>query len=234
MTDRDNYNKIFDNGLLHINSAKILADNNSFGFAISHLVLGIEELIKYQVVMVHGVDNTIFEKEASLQGNKTIFRNHGTKHDLIKEFQESLAPGFGDIFVESVFYISTGQPLKPEHIIVQKNRFKQMGSFLGVAYKEINIAVEERPNFFNWLNKANDLKNEGFYVNLINGVCESPVTIKREEFEIALKYAEAILKQTEVIKSLDLTEDEFIDMLNTEVEVDESIMKRMMDSENGI
>jgi AbiV family abortive infection protein len=227
MTDRDNYNKIYDNGLAHINSARILAESNHFGFAISHLILGIEELIKYQVVLVSGADPTLFEQEANLHGNKTVFKNHGTKHNLIKEFQESIAPGFGDTFVESVFYKASGQPLKPKHVEVQRNRFKEMGSFLGVAYREINIPIEERENFFKWLSQANNLKNKGFYVNLINGVCESPISINKEEFETAYGYAVAILKQTQVYKDLDITDDEFIDMLNTEVEVDEKMKERI-------
>jgi AbiV family abortive infection protein len=217
--DRDNYNKIFNNGLAHINSAKILADNNSYGFAISHLILSIEELIKYQVVMTHNVDNTLFDKEANPQKGKSVFRDHLTKHDLIREFQQSISGGFSEKFIGSVFHKATGQPLKPEHIDVQTNRFKETGNFLNVAYKEINIPEDERQDFFDWLGKANEKKNKGFYVNPNNGIYESPSEIIKDEYVTAFKYADAILKQTEVIKSLDITEDEFIAFMNMEVDV---------------
>jgi AbiV family abortive infection protein len=218
MTERDNYNKIFDNGLLHINTAKLLADNGAFGFAISHLILGIEELIKYQVVLTHFADNTVFaDKEVNPTNRNSIFRDHLKKHDLIKEFQQAISKDFTADFHDYIYHKATGQELKEKHIAIEMNRFKEWGSFFNVAYAEINIPEVERQSFFEWLKKANDTKNNGLYVNWTPISFDSPSDIKKEDFEAALKNANAILHQTEVIKSLDLTDDEFLDILNSDI-----------------
>lgn len=214
MTDRDNYNKIFDNGAAHINAAKTLANNNLLGFAISHLILGIEELIKYYVVMAQTNNNVSFEAETNLQKKKNVFKDHLTKHNLIKEFQQAISEPFAEEFAKYVFDKATGRPMKPEHVDIANNRFKEMGSFLGIAYREINLSENERKDFFKWLGEANNLKNNGFYVNLSDGTCKSPAQINKEQYEKALKYAEIIVKQIEVQKDLDITDDEFIEFLN--------------------
>jgi AbiV family abortive infection protein len=219
MIDRDNYNKIFDNGLLHIDTAKILADNGSFGYAISHLILGIEELIKYQVVLMHFADNTLFADKEVDQGNRhSVFRDHLKKHDLIKEFQQSISKEFASDFQDYIFRKATGRELTEKHFAVERNRFKEWGSFFSVSFSEINIPETEQQAFFEWLNKANDTKNKGLYVNWKNSNFESPSDIQKNQFETALIYANAILKQTEAIKSMDLTDDEFMDFLNSDIE----------------
>lgn len=219
MTDRNNYNKIFDNGQLHIDSAKLLAENGSFGFAISHLILGIEELIKYHVVLTHFANNSIFaDKEINPANRNSIFRDHLKKHDLIKEFQQSISKEFTTEFFDYVFHKATGQELNEKHLAIEKNRFKEWGSFFNVSYSEINIPEEQRLKFFEWLENANETKNKGLYVSWTDTNFDSPSEIQKEEFEIALNFANAILKQTEVIKSLDLTHNEIMDFLNEDVE----------------
>lgn len=218
MTNKDSYNKIFDNGLLHINSAILLAEHNIFGFAISHLILGIEELIKYQVVLTHFADSTVFsDKEVNPLNRNSIFRDHLKKHELIKEFQQSIFNEFANDFNDYIFHKATEQSLKEKHLEIEKNRFKEWGNFLNVAYREINIPETQRETFFEWLKNANDTKNKGLYVNQTDTTFESPSEITKAEFEISLNFANAILEQTKVIKSLDLTDDEFMDILNSDI-----------------
>ena len=108
MITREDYIKIFENGLSHIDCAKKLANNNHFGFATSHLILGLEELIKYQVIQVHSVDNKLFEdKEAT-----SIFYSHRKKHKLLKEFQEAISKNFSKDFMELLIYKITGKNLE--------------------------------------------------------------------------------------------------------------------------
>jgi len=219
MTDRDNYNKIFDNGLLHIESAKLLADNGSFGFAISHLILGIEELIKYQVVLTHCADEKVFtDKEINPKNRNSIFRDHLIKHNLIKEFEQSISTEFATDFLDYIFHKATEQELTEKYLAIEKNRFKEWGCFFNMAYSEINIPETERLSFFEWLKTANDTKNKGFYVNWTDTSLDSPSDIKKGQFETAMNYTNAILKQTEVIKSLDITDIEFMDLLNSDIE----------------
>lgn len=215
MTNRDNYNKIFDNGIAHLNAAKLLADQELYGFAISHIVLGIEELIKYYVVMAKSNNDVNFETETNPNTRNSVFKDHLTKHGLIKEFQQAISEEFAEEFVKYVFDKSTGRPMKPEHVDIDNNRFKEVGSFLSIAYKEINLSEEEKNDFFKWLGEANNLKNNGFYVNFNNGICKSPKEIDKKQHDRASKYAEVIKNQIEVQKHLDITDDEFIDLLNS-------------------
>lgn len=208
---REQYNKIFNNGQAHIDASKILANNGDYGFAISHLILGIEELIKYQIVYTN-----ICSEDQVFTNNEfnDVFYKHRTKHSLLEEFQKAISSEFSEDFIESVFYEFAGRELEEKHKKVRANRFKEMGSFMAIAYSEINISENEKENFFNWLNQANELKNRGFYVDRIDRILQSPEDISKEEFELAFKYANAILKQTEVIKQLDITDEEFMAMLN--------------------
>jgi AbiV family abortive infection protein len=212
MITREQYLKIFENGLAHIDCAKTLADNNHFGFATSHLILGLEELIKYQVVQIHSLNNKVFEdKEA-----KSIFRSHGTKHNLIREFQQAISENFAEDYVEYLFYKMIGKNLEDKHKQVEKNRFKGIGSMLGVAFKDISIPDKEKNEFFPWLSQADNLKKDGFYVDLDKAGFKSPADITKGIYETALVYTTTILEQTKVIKDLDITDEEFINLLNSD------------------
>ncbi|MFY0602258.1 MAG: AbiV family abortive infection protein [Cyclobacteriaceae bacterium] len=224
--ERDQYNEIFDNGLAHIVTAELLARCKKFGFAISHLVLGIEELIKYQVVQFHSGDNSAFTpSETNPNHKKSIFRFHSTKHNLIREFQEAISSEFSKNFDEYILRKFTGQEFDAQHEKVARNRFKEIGSFLGSAYSEVNLNDDEKKQFFTWLDKANELKNRGFYANTTDyKKVQSPNSLTFEDYQLANKFARVILKQTKVIKDLDTTDEEFVEFLNSEsIEPDEKI-----------
>ena len=225
--EREQYLKIYENGIRHINAAELLAEQGHYGFASSHLVLGMEELIKYQVVLsdparagvVDIQPHELFEdKEVNPNHRKSVFRDHGTKHDLVKEFQIASSPEFMMKHLDYVFHVATGQELSSEHLETRTNRFKQLGSFLAGAYQEICIPQSEKEAFFNWLGNANALKNKGFYVDSKSGSTETPADISRDEYLISVKYVVAIQKQTEVLKDLDMTDDEFDDYMNSPID----------------
>ena len=206
--NRSDYNKIFDNGVKHIECAKLLANKEMFGFAVSHLILAIEELIKYQVVMTKSVNNYPFDDVMDPQKRKSIFSDHLTKHELLKEFQESISDDFADKFFKTVIADSKGIILEDDPTI-SKNRFKAWGFFFNIAGSKMNIPKEQRSSFFEWLKKANGTKNNGLYVNWKNEILETPDNFSIDEYETALSYALSILKQTEFMKSVDLSDDEF-------------------------
>ena len=217
MKDRDNFNKIYENGLSHLTSAEILADNNEFGFAISHLVLGIEELIKYQVISAHYDNHTLFtDSEINPNKSQSIFKYHQTKHKLLEEFIEAGSNKFAQTFNEYVLHLATGKDLNTEHLKIQENRFKEIGNIINGAFSETNFTEELRMTFFTWLKDANNNKNNGFYVDFRNNLWKSPKDFLKEDYEIALKYANVILNQTKIIKDLDIDDDEFIDLFNSE------------------
>lgn len=216
MMNRILYNKIFDNGVKHIECASTLAESKMFGFAISHLILGIEELIKYIVVMTKSVNDYSFDDVIGPQKRKSVFRDHLTKHDLLKEFQESISDDFANKFLQTIIARLSGITLTEDYSAVLKNRFKEWGLFFAFGGSEMNIPKEERNDFFDWLKKANDTKNNGFYVNWKNELIETPDNFTVSEYQTALTYASSILKQIEFMKSVDLSEDDFIKLINSD------------------
>ena len=212
MMPREEYNKIFENGLKHIESAKVLAKIEMFGSATSHLILGIEELIKYQVIMTKSVNNYPFDDVISPPKGKSIFTNHTTKHNLIKEFQESISDNFANNFFESLLLRSNEIGTEIDTPPILNNRFKEWGLFFNIAGSEMNIPVDKRAQFFTWLKEANNTKNNGFYANWKNDKIETPDNnFAIKDYETALTYASSILKQTEFMKSVDMTEEEIIE-----------------------
>jgi AbiV family abortive infection protein len=218
MMDRIDYNQIFENGVRHIEGAKLLAEINMFGFAISHLILGIEELIKYQVVMTKSVNKYSFDDVIDPQQKKSIFRNHLTKHDLIKEFLESTSSEFANEFFNKTFQRLTGQISSEDNSPILKNRFKEWGAFFAFAGADLNISEEKRDDFFAWLKNANSLKNKGFYVNWENKFLETPNSMTLDDYQAAFSYASVILKQTEFMKSVDLSDKGISALLNSDRE----------------
>lgn len=224
---RDEYEKILENGIDHINSAKILAANELYGFAVSHIILGIEELIKYQIVQANSGEELVFnETESDPKNRKSVFRNHNTKHNLLKEFQEAISEEFSELFMNYIFYKTFDGEYDERYKKVEENRFKEVGNFFYVAYSEINIPEVKKEKFFGWLREANNKKNQGFYVDYINERVELPKSISKEDFEEALEYSNYILEQTKVFKEMDLTEDEFIELLSREVEINQRPKKK--------
>lgn len=213
MNNRENCKKIFKNGVSHLKIANILAESKYYGSAISHIVLGIEELIKYLVYLIYITQSDSFTEE-EING---IFSKHSIKHNLIKEFSNSISSEFSDTFLKYILKSITGQELNDKESEIENSRFKEIGNFLYHVYKEINLPEHERIEFIEWLNKSNDLKNKGFYVDETNNEWTFPSDIRKSEFMIANRFAILLLKQTKVINDLDKTDDELIDFLNCEI-----------------
>ena len=215
--EKKEYDKIYYNGEKHIKCAEILAANNMYGFAISHLILGIEELIKYQVVMTSTVNKYEFEKEIDSPKGKTIFKDHLTKHRLIKEFQESVSQEFAGKYLQILIARLQGLNSTENSSYVESNRFKEWGLFFAHSGSEMNIPDNERDNFFEWLKQANDNKNNGFYANRVDAVIITPERFTAADFEKILMYANCILMQTAFMKSVDLDDDEFEALQNQQM-----------------
>lgn len=207
---RNQYNKIFDNGVKHIECAKILAKNQMFGYAISHLILAIEELIKYLVIMTESVNKFPFGDVINPPKGKSIFNDHTTKHNLIKEFSESLSDSVTEHFFHSLNMKSQGISFNEDPTIA-KNRFKQWGLFFNLFGSRLNIPKEKMPMFFAWLRNANNNKNDGFYVDWNNDQFNTPDSFSIDDYATAFEYASSFLKQTEFMKSVDMTDEEILE-----------------------
>ncbi|HEU5289347.1 MAG TPA: AbiV family abortive infection protein, partial [Cyclobacteriaceae bacterium] len=191
--DREEYNQCYSNGKKHIDLAKRLGSENDFGTAVTFLVLGIEELIKFLVIQMSlGEDKRFSDKEL----NK-LFSSHTDKHKIIIEFLEATKPIFAENFVLSLFNKMNNLPLTDELKEVDNNRFKELGSMVGLTEK--HLTEEEIEAFIEWLARnADKHKNKGLYVDrldkskdLLTSRLTSPTETKKEDYELILKFADS-------------------------------------------
>lgn len=225
---RENYRMIYHNGLSHFKAADSLSKQELFGFAISHLILGSEELIKFLVVQHNSGDEELFADDVKSTGKKSVFRQHAHKHSLLAEFQEAISPEFMAMFEENLKRSIMGNESIEGLEKFHANRFRKIGPFLHTAYQEINIPAAEKDAFYQWLENANELKNRGFYVDRDINRLISPAEINKDDYAIAWKFCSAIIQQVHVMMSIDISDDEFIEMMNEEVEISEEARQRIL------
>jgi hypothetical protein len=76
----------YENALRHFDTSKSLATIKNYGFGVSHLILGAEELIK-SLILVRLNTERYFIEDAQ---KEELFKNHSFKHINIREFFRSL------------------------------------------------------------------------------------------------------------------------------------------------
>lgn len=201
---------IFDHASSLVECAKASASLGHYGVACALLVLSLEEFIKYQIVLSNSGEEKAFTQQVIDQ----VFSRHSIKHSLLKRFQQSLSCEAVDVVHQKMLArvlqgnIDTGQDQS-------EDPFEIIGSFLNIAYGEINLNDDDRLGFIKWLDDADNLKKRGFYVDCVDEKYTFPRAVERSDYDRALKYAVAIQKQTQVIRDLDLSDEEFIEWLNT-------------------
>ena len=214
--DREEYNQCYSNGKKHIDLAKRLGSENDFGTAVTFLVVGIEELIKFLVIQMSlGEEKRFSDKELS-----KLFSSHTDKHKIIIEFLKATKPDFAENFVLSLFNKMNNLPLTDELKEVDANRFKELGSMVGLTEK--HLTEEEIEACIEWLDRnADKHKNKGLYVDrldkskdLLTSRLTSPTETKKDDYELILKFADSFFKQATFSKDIDITDEEFSKFLN--------------------
>lgn len=203
--ERANYAKIFENGENHLYAALLLEREGLYGFAVSHIVLGLEELIKYVVVRFHLMDDDreLFSPEVSESGKSSVFRSHVKKHSLVAEFQEAVSEESVRQYEQMFKRIFGLNKDDDTHSQNDANRFRGIGALLHAAFEEINISDADKKDFLEWLRMADQLKKLGLYVDRIGDELVSPNTISKEDFLRSYNYAKALLEQTRILTRLD-------------------------------
>lgn len=191
----------YENGKLHFMYSNIASQNKDFGFAISHLVLGAEEMIKALIlVCLHGDIYFIDTKE-----KESIFRHHTFKQVNIKEFFTSLTNESQEDY-ETNFIEYKCSPEK------YNNKYQATSFFLS---KSLNLGVIEESEIdklIQLLDSANDFKNKGFYVDY-NFDWKIPSDISKETFEEYENLATKLSSFIEPIFTLPLTDERIMDFL---------------------
>lgn len=186
------YDSIFDNTLSLKESALHLKDKNC-GHAISLLVLSMDELIKYILEMLHPTGQMILTEGM----RKKLYSHHTTKHNLIEEFFNSISDECADEYFTS--YISSGCNFK-DALNITSNRFPSWGFVFRISKNEWRLSLQEKDAFDLWKENANKLKQLGFYATLENKKIITPADLSNAQF--------VLFKQTEFMKSVDLTNEE--------------------------
>lgn len=205
---RNDYNKIFDNAIEQFETASLLSANSKFGIATSHLILGIEELMKYQVIMLLMVNRLSFENDILPAKGKSVFNDHIFKHSLAIEFQESICPKSFNEFFRSLNDSKGNLEIARDSL---KNRFESWGFIFQLFGPDWIIPIEKRKEFFHLMKIANNEKNAGFYTSYQNGKIVSPDKFTESDYIKILFFTNIILKQTAFMKSVDLTDEEIFE-----------------------
>jgi len=179
------YPSIIKNSDDHFNIAHILQENLHYGSAVSHLVLGSEELVKALIMFFDGIGLKLRQTD----GVSRFFRNHKSRHYLSTIIQ-----------IISVFVITPVMEIATTYksITLSKKNISKMNDFeralFGVDEKESELLIsrwakklaESSKPLIDFWDEADYFKQQGFYVDYENRLI-APTQIKKADYIIALK-----------------------------------------------
>lgn len=146
----------YNNGSSHIAVGKLLSQQENYGFAVSHLVLGAEELIKALILLFLNSDKHFI----SHNHKDKLFANHSFKHVNIKMFFAALTKKSMDDYDANWFdYYFSGN---------HSNTFQQKAYVLSKLLDLGQLQEQQIDDIIKLLDDANNLKNKGFYVDYDN------------------------------------------------------------------
>jgi|GEM_PF-1645951 len=177
---QEGYELSLTNGKKHISCATLLSENEEYGFAISHLILGSEELIKALILLYKSSDNSFYSEKID-----EIFKYHGTKHELFKEMLQVFSNDFFNNWLQNIQNKMYGLNSKNKKG-VKDSKFVDVGLFVPTIYPEAKIEENELTFFLNFFkggkeSLANKEKNNGLYVRY-NKKWYTPQEFKLEDF----------------------------------------------------
>ena len=160
-------------------TAKNASMNNNFGVATSLMILSTEEIIKAQVLFFLGIGIHIHK----IKNANKIFSSHKEKHQFASLLQfTKIIEGFidaGNYESDKKIY-QTGSKIM-NNILEGLQGFKNLLQPITL----ISRSIEQMKENIEWLEKANDLKNLGFYVDYKDEI-KLPQSISSEAYNKAL------------------------------------------------
>jgi len=185
----------------HYKISEFAAENINYGFAVSHLILAGEELIKSLIFI-------LLSRELHFMNNsekQEILRNHNIKHINIEEFLLSLTEDAILDFEENLLEYT----VYPDKM---KNKYQEAAWFLHKSLKLDVLDEKEISEISKLIKDANDLKNKGLYVDYENN-WQCPWDVTEETYT---KYRNLITKLFEFIDpvfTIPLTDERIQDFL---------------------
>jgi AbiV family abortive infection protein len=149
--------------------ALILAKNNSYGMAISALILSLEENIKAVILFL---DGNGFEFRKRVKGVKNLFVNHKLRYPL-----GFVLSGFNIFGKDLIGFISkiVSNPSIIKGFNINEREWESLA--LNYILEKINQLDEERI----WFSNAEYLRQDGMYVDYDN-IIKTPLSIDKKDF----------------------------------------------------
>jgi len=170
----DSFPVVTRNAQRHHQAALILSSIGDYGNAISHLILGAEELLKASVLFLDGKGFNLRNKS----GVNKIFYNHKARHAVAKEFF-------------SVWLFVRKMILPDSYIGNSRRKILRQGIslFYGAIFGLQN---------YEWWDNADCLKQKGFYVDFADNIV-NPASFTDNEYNQALRYFNALRKDFDIL-----------------------------------
>ncbi|HXB43378.1 MAG TPA: AbiV family abortive infection protein [Puia sp.] len=157
----------------HFRIAGLIATVGEYGNASSHLILGSEELLKAMVLFLDSKGLEI----RKIEGVNKLFSNHKSRHNVLKE----------------VF--SVWRFLRP---IITMQEINVSNVLSGILKGGLNAIANHY-----WWEKADNIKQRGFYVDYAETFID-PSSITKNDYKEASRHVEAIKKEiTEAIRHIE-------------------------------
>jgi AbiV family abortive infection protein len=191
-----------ENAKKHIRASELLYQDKNMGIAISHLILGAEEYIKAFILLCLNGDSYLIDDYEKIE----LFKNHKFKHKHIALFLQAISNTEASKFEKELFDRFVNNEPHP-------SIYSLDGHYINNVFGLVKLDDEKLLRLKNWLNTANDLKNNGFYVGVVDN-WRSPDLFKAEDYQLASECIQILKYAIEPLFEMPLTDDDLIDYLN--------------------
>lgn len=215
ITDIDTFKKggslCLENAKDHFQCAETIAMNNLFGIASSHLVLAAEEASKAYILLVRSI---MGNKEQ--ESFKELFRSHELKQGTSSALSVLMLL-FGtlreNIFDWQFEYSKEDLDNDTKLAEFRKRRDNAVNQHMDWLKKQLN-EDSMIGRLSAWWKRANNLKNSGFYVDLVNSKWLSPKDISKDKFYESKEHIKYLIDQISIFETLVIEEPEQVKELN--------------------
>lgn len=175
----------YENSKRLLNCANLLGEKEFYGPASTLAILGAEEAIKSYALL-----SSLFPIERQELLSK-YFRFHHKKHNAIKSLQLDLAPG--DFLITLITdWVQKSKNIPPNDRL---DRFAEiLPKFQKLVEAQMTDPESKTKIESEWWKQANRTKNDGLYVDYIDGKWKSPSQITSEHFAKALTFTRSLVE----------------------------------------
>lgn len=191
-----------ENAKKHIRASQLLLQDNNIGIAISHLILGAEEYIKSFILLCLNGESDFIDDNEKVE----LFKNHKFKHKHIALFLKSISNTEASKFEKELFdrFINN---------LPHPSIYSLDGHYINNVFQLVKLDDDKLLSLEKWLNKANDLKNNGFYVG-VEDDWRSPEIYTEKDYQEAYECIQILKDAIEPLFEMPLTDDDLLNYLN--------------------